>query len=312
MEGRAIARPNRPSRVVPRSAACRLQWRAGQLPGRTSNTVSVARWGRRASMEGRAIARPNAWPTRPRRYPPRRFNGGPGNCPAEPDMWACAATASGCFNGGPGNCPAEPPGRRRAGPSSWCASMEGRAIARPNQPPNRTGDQSPTSFNGGPGNCPAELPSKTPAAPGESASMEGRAIARPNAFRRTRGAATSSLQWRAGQLPGRTCSAGFTANAHENLLQWRAGQLPGRTCKPGRCRCRSCQHASMEGRAIARPNCSLDLGCLTCWFVGACERSRKLKLRTCSECVIKLRFALCYKASSGPRDLRAHRSARIR
>ena len=94
-------------------------------------------------------------------------------------------------------------------------------------------------------------------------------------------------------------------------LQWRAGQLPGRTPSLDRGR-RHHVGPSMEGRAIARPNRSLDLGCLTCWFVGACERSRKLKLRTCSECVIKLRFALCYKASSGPRDLRAHRSARIR
>ena len=69
---------------------------------------------------------------------------------------------------------------------------------------------------------------------------------------------------------------------------------------------------SMEGRAIARPNRSLDLGWLTCPFAGVCERSRKLRLRRCPDSVVKLRFALCYKASSGPRDLRADHSARIR
>lgn len=68
----------------------------------------------------------------------------------------------------------------------------------------------------------------------------------------------------------------------------------------------------MEGRAIARPNRSLDLGYLTCRFVGICERSRKLMLRRCAGSVVKLRIALRYKASSGPRDSRAHRSARIR
>ena len=69
---------------------------------------------------------------------------------------------------------------------------------------------------------------------------------------------------------------------------------------------------SMEGRTIARPDRSLDLGSLTCPFAGVCERSRKRELRRCLDSVVKLRFALCHKASSGPRDLRAHRSARIR
>ena len=56
----------------------------------------------------------------------------------------------------------------------------------------------------------------------------------------------------------------------------------------------------MEGRAIARPNRSLDLVGLTCPFAGTCERSRKLELRRCPNSVVKLHFALWHKASSGP------------
>ena len=68
----------------------------------------------------------------------------------------------------------------------------------------------------------------------------------------------------------------------------------------------------MEGRARARPDRSLDLVPLKCLFAGLCERSGKRELRRCVDCVVKLRFALCHKASSGPVDLCAHRSARIR
>ena len=116
--------------------------------------------------------------------------------------------------------------------------------------------------------------------------MEGRTIARPN-------------------------MSGDTARAAAEFLQWRAGQLPGQTSY-GCAKAGMGDKPSMEGRTIARPNRSLDLGSLTCPFAGACERSRKLELRRCSDSVVKLRFALRYKASSGPWDLRAHRSARIR
>ena len=59
--------------------------------------------------------------------------------------------------------------------------------------------------------------------------MEGRAIARPNRGGRSRsGLAASTLQWRAGQLPGQT------PVRHPRLRRPR--------------------HPSMEGRAIARPN----------------------------------------------------------
>ena len=508
MEGRAIARPNATSMAEGVSSTTSLQWRAGQLPGRTRlcpglvGEVKNLQW-RAGQLPGRTRATSTT-----ARCTPCPFNGGPGNCPAEQGVPLYIATTRPTFNGGPGNCPAERPRthsrcplRRSApfngGPGNCPAelqaghrtrnpgrapSMEGRAIARPNQttspaanagtvtfnggpgncpaerahhPPVRDGDPLPSMegraiarpnrksrgriprrrrpFNGGPGNCPAEpAPPRRPHGPGHNPSMEGRAIARPN--RSTYYAASdevAALQWRAGQLPGRTRHAG-NGRPSASFLQWRAGQLPGRTSRrrrnarswspfnggpgncpaeprsmatfdtegmslqwragqlPGRTGCgsrrrgrggrpfnggpgncpaepsstaaasnpnrllqwragqlpgRTAPHRdlhrlqdgpsmegraiarpnydhvavrqpavgpSMEGRAIARPNRSLDLGCLTCWFVGACERSRKLKLRTCSECVIKLRFALCYKASSGPRDLRAHRSARIR
>ena len=41
------------------AAARRLQWRAGQLPGQTSPPASASMRDQLASMEGRAIARPN-------------------------------------------------------------------------------------------------------------------------------------------------------------------------------------------------------------------------------------------------------------
>ena len=107
------------------------------------------------------------------------------------------------------------------------ASMEGRAIARPNYEPYTTLGLV------------------------HVASMEGRAIARPNDQARAR-----------------------SRSDHDS--------------------------ASMEGRAIARPNRSPDLGSLTCPFAGLCERSRKRELRRCLDSVVKLRFALCHKGSSGP------------
>ena len=84
------------------------------------------------------------------------------------------------------------------------------------------------------------------------------------------------LQWRAGQLPGQTRSVSFIGEPSV-LLQWRAGQLPGQTPTrrrtstsgssfnggPGNCPAKrpplvidsaELASASMEGRAIARPN----------------------------------------------------------
>ena len=110
------------------------------------------------------------------------------------------------------------------------------------------------------------------------ASMEGRAIARPNLDHSTVIAvAHNGLQWRAEQLPGQTrFSRSFCASAV--VLQWRVEQLPGQTGPatrrvrsmphgfnggPSNCPAKLCEPddvgavvvtASMEGRAIARPN----------------------------------------------------------
>ena len=332
------------------AATAMLQWRAGQLPGRTTPRWSHPRGGTKpASMEGRAIARPNLITTY--RYGPneRGFNGGPGNCPAEPEnvvaithigiaelQWRAGqlpgrtlaafrmSSLVRCFNGGPGNCPAEPVAAHHRADGCHRASMEGRAIARPNaliaaeqgtpieplqwragQLPGRTiskcSPRVPSScFNGGPGNCPAE--------PDASERSEDYLLA---------------LQWRAGQLPGRTCNqrcsrgrvptasmegraiarpnAMFSASSRNatTSLQWRAGQLPGRTPSVGWA-IRQRILASMEGRAIARPNCSSDLVGLTCPFTGDCERSCKHALRRCWYSVFKLHFVCSCKASSGP------------
>ena len=86
------------------------------------------------------------------------FNGGPGNCPAKPVGSATRPTEPlvslqwragqlpgqtvsrrpecrcrpKCFNGGPGNCPAKPEVADEDAGLDDLASMEGRAIARPN------------------------------------------------------------------------------------------------------------------------------------------------------------------------------------
>ena len=141
-------------------------------------------------MEGRAIARPNA----------NRLQNSDSQCTP--------------FNGGPDNCPAE-----RCGMGSRMSLPQG-------------------AFNGGPDNCPAELLQRTTLT----------------------GALKLYLQWRAGQLSGRTDRAidhvlpslvtdfpsmegrttvrpepvsrrGLASPHHSGSLQWRAGQLPGRTAR---------------------------------------------------------------------------------
>ena len=90
--------------------------------------------------------------------------------------------------------------------------MEGRTIVRPDT---STSAETPaphrTSFNGGPDNCPARPP--PPRSP------------RP---------ASSSLQWRAGQLSGQTRHRAQKKTTAASVLQWRAGQLSGQTAGPGR------------------------------------------------------------------------------
>ena len=277
MEGRAIARPNQavaltcrlvqgrcfnggPSNCPAKPAGhdangpdsvAPLQWRAEQLPGQTATAslsdVSVFNGGPSncpakrdpsslivravavlASMEGRAIARPNGALHRSRQLhrpsmdeqlpgptqrgrPTTRFNGGPSNCPAKR-----ARTLSHSFNGGPSNCPAKlGPIVSRCRPSA-SASMEGRAIARPNKLVGRGRD---TALR------------RSPYRPASScASMEGRAIARPNALSGSPGGLDGcnprSLQWRAEQLPGQTPLRGRRSRPP---LQWRACPEVGST-----------------------------------------------------------------------------------
>ena len=190
------------------------------------------------------------------------FNGGPGNCPAELRTSSASSRFEIALQWRAGQLPGRTaeysrkaseeaglqwragqlPGRTAGADTFIVAgsfpSMEGRAIARPNGARGALRGCRSNPFNGGPGNCPAEPSRAHPKPPrADTPSMEGRAIARPN------------VDWGNGLAP-----------------------LP---------------EPSMEGRAIARPNRSLDLGCLTCRFVGVCERSRKLKLRRCSDSVVK-------------------------
>ena len=155
------------------------------------------------------------------------------------------------FNGGPSNCSAKRDGSDDLLDIYSGASMEGRAIARPNR---GLGDEPEVGID---------------------ASMEGRAIARPN----RRGIC--------GLICCRGCFNGGPSNCSTKLADFF-----GEHAHP--------LGASMEGRAIARPNRSPDLGSLTCPFAGLCERSRKRELRRCLDSVVKLRFALCHKGSSGP------------
>ena len=231
MEGRAIARPNEMPRVARAPHARVLQWRAGQLPGQTCAGVRE---------------RSRGWAA---------FNGGPGNCPAKPSNATRPDSQKASFNGGPGNCPAKPDERERYGAAKQAPSMEGRAIARPNErvrtePVCLTLD---LQWRAG------QLPGQTGRAPDDAPrrphqpSMEGRAIARPNSptpKRRTR--PMQPLQWRAGQLPGQTCPR-WGASPPASGLQWRAGQLPGQTAPKLRAVVTDII-PSMEGRAIARPN----------------------------------------------------------
>ena len=158
-----------------------LQWRAGRLPGRTWAVRTMAEnW----QLQWRAGRLPGRTRTGSRTRP-------------FPDSG---------FNGGPGDCPAGRQDRPRPWPYHDSASMEGRAIARPDTPrhPSRRGHG---RFNGGPGDCPAG-PDPGGADDGRelAASMEGRAIARPDTLTalRTGEGDELRLQWRAGRLPGRT------------------------------------------------------------------------------------------------------------
>ena len=123
-------------------------------------------------------------------------------------------------------------GPRQVGATSRARpSMEGRAIARPNQ-------------------CTETARQKADDRP----SMEGRAIARPNRTVTPNPEPAAVLQWRAEQLPGQTTSGCRLPLSSTLYLQWRAEQLPGQT-QAQQVRRHRGPLPSMEGRAIARPNC---------------------------------------------------------
>ena len=207
------------------------------------------------------------------------------------------------FNGGPSNCSAKPVRRAGVGPRHHGASMEGRAIARPNRLPRLCGRAPRRRFNGGPSNCSAKR-GGPPVSPVVEPPLQWRPeqlLGQP-ASRSILRYIAEKLQWRAEQLLGQTspglrtwpaiselcfnggpsnCSAKHVPSAvsfaFSFSLQWRAEQLLGQTWLagskrgpaarfnggPSNCsakrghRRRSAdvdRRASMEGRAIAQPN----------------------------------------------------------
>ena len=229
MEGRTIARPNNPPRdgLGVRSPTS-MEGRTIARPNR--QRPDDAAGGAGTSMEGRTIARPNPTHGPSGCASPTDFNGGPDNCPAKPPPLSASSWERCYFNGGPDNCPAKPGTvwytRERPSGLQW------RAGQLPGQTRPAPGSRSACwrHFNGGPDNCPAKrdnLP--TGPTPNALTSMEGRTIARPNPpWPSTAPPNRSSLQWRAGQLPGQTAPDGGPDHVRR-ILQWRAGQLPGQT-----------------------------------------------------------------------------------
>ena len=276
-----------------------LQWRAGQLPGRTSTVTPalrpvVCRFD--PSMEGRAIARPDQVSSSC--VQAREADGSPsmeGRAIARPDA-RCddvhrPATRRSYLQWRAGQLPG------RTAPSNPVSiqalvavpSMEGRAIARPDDRDVLNGHaQHPPSgtFNGGPGNCPAGpglLPRSTPPARSTDLPFNGGPGNCPAGPLMNADGADSvmpvqpSMEGRAIARPDTTMLGAVHATAHCRSFNGGPGNCPaGRWCSSsppnGRIRWRI---PSMEGRAIARPDRSLDLGRLKCLFAGVCERSRK-------------------------------------
>ena len=200
-------------------------------PARRAHFDDPAPAGHIPSMEGRTIARPDRSP-RPGRRPARQaFNGGPDNCPARPVSVTLCRRRSASFNGGPDNCPA------RQVICTRCVYITSSFNGGPDNCPARpvwpcvVVRAGIPAFNGGPDNCPArhDRPSGPPHRD-NGPSMEGRTIARPDS---TGDSITmprvTTLQWRAGQLPGQTSAHSATHATPTAVLQWRAGQLPGQT-----------------------------------------------------------------------------------
>ena len=235
-------------------AAGRLQWRAGQLPGQTGRQSGDPRHGPFASMEGRAIARPNSGIIVTLGSGPRSLQWRAGQLPGQ----TCPITRATrswphCFNGGPGNCPAKPV-FDGAGQHGGPASMEGRAIARPNVHIAAQSSQSESSLQWRAGQLPGQTSLGCAVAVGLGlASMEGRAIARPNCKPLVEAARAKAASMEGRAIARPNSGSVMIHAASVASLQWRAGQLPGQT-RADRGGNAARQPASMEGRAIARPN----------------------------------------------------------
>ena len=79
------------------------------MPGQTRRPHRRRRAGRRPSMEGRAIARPNDILVIASEHKVKPSM--EGRAIARPNMkWKCVCANTVAFNGGPGNCPAKPSG----------------------------------------------------------------------------------------------------------------------------------------------------------------------------------------------------------
>ena len=236
MEGRTIARPNlRRSRLRPRS---RVRFNGGpdNCPAKPGGEVGVCGDGDVASMEGRTIARPNAPP--PRRGRRRHGASMEGRTIARPNQHRP---------------------RRLHGPARR-ASMEGRTIARPNRAPPSPRNSRSSCFNGGPDNCPAKRMTTTGPARRRGCFNGGPdncPAKRP--IRRGPGSRRGCFNGGPDNCPAKPANAHYYATVIA-ALQWRAGQLPGQT------RLRAVHvadggGASMEGRTIARPNCTAPAPC---------------------------------------------------
>ena len=253
-----------------------LQWRAGQLPGQTWSPRRASRrpmpcfnggpgncpakldlsphrdgMADPASMEGRAIARPNPvnplgrLPTDPLQWragqlpgqtllraadqpPPRSLQWRAGQLPGQTESLSKSAEPFIGLQWRAGQLPGQNAEEYAKSVAVVLASMEGRAIARPNL--QRFFDSPTSSY----------------------ASMEGRAIARPNVSTRRPGRRRCRFNGGPGNCPAKPMHSSpvwWIAR----MLQWRAGQLPGQTTVIAAIKALR-KVASMEGRAIARPN----------------------------------------------------------
>ena len=300
MEGRAIARPNSLRFGPRRRPMSRLQWRAEQLPGQTRRDRTRSRRSGCCFNGG-----PSNCPAKPSDANPEKrwslsfnggpsncpaklcralagmltaregFNGGPSNCPAKRGVAQCGPRSEGRFNGGPSNCPAKHQHVRRSA-SRRIASMEGRAIARPNSfyhvgrsfaigasmegraiaRPNGDGTLSARGFqdrfNGGPSNCPAKHETNPSTQPRDARFNGGPSNCPAKPTTTPTGQAPQS------GFNGGPSNCPAKPDHRDEPARHRLASMEGRAiARPNYAAHRSGtdhRHASMEGRAIARPN----------------------------------------------------------